>query len=366
MASFLTGSSTTLSHLAVGRNNNFNIIRILAAYGVLVSHSFPISSGPGTDEPMEALLTFSIGSVGVYTFFVISGFLVAQSFERSSSILDFTLARILRIYPALIIVLVLTVFVLGPFVAIASLADYFSEFSVYLYLPRNLSLYFLQYPLPHVFEDNIYGQPINGSLWTLVHEVACYVVLTIVGLMGVFRKWLSGIFVLAAYLCVHFLIVMFADEWSLHGKLIAFNKLTFPFFIGMLLYAFRDRIVFNHLFAIGSLLVVVFWPRDFFYIQAFCASWGYFIFYLAYIPRGPLLSYNKLGDYSYGVYIYAFPFQQLMSHLFPGSSPIENMLLATGPTILFAVLSWHLVEKRSLRARKPVANFIGNFLGTSS
>ena len=90
------------------RHNNFNFIRMVAASFVLVSHAYPLSRGPGEVEPLVAQLGISLGGLGVFTFFCISGFFISLSYQRSKSAVDFVVARFLRLYPALLVVLVLS------------------------------------------------------------------------------------------------------------------------------------------------------------------------------------------------------------------------------------------------------------------
>lgn len=87
------------------RQNNFNLLRIIAALAVLVSHAYPIALGPGTPEPLAGVLGINLGEVAVLMFFAISGYFISRSFHNKRSILEFVVARILRIYPALLAVL---------------------------------------------------------------------------------------------------------------------------------------------------------------------------------------------------------------------------------------------------------------------
>ena len=87
---------------------------------------------------------------------------------------------------------------------------------------------------------------------------------------------------------------------------------------------------------------------------------GYSLFLLGLVVKGPLLAYNRLGDYSYGVYIYAYPAQQAAVHLFPGMSPVENMLVTAPIVLVLAALSWHLIEERALNGVTYVTQQIEN------
>ena len=158
-----------LSQVSRGRDNNLNLLRVLAAAAVLVSHAYPITRGPEAEEPLHNLTGFTLGTVAVYVFFVVSGFLIAKSFEGSKGVLDWSAARVLRLFPGLFVALALTVLVLGPIVTTLPLAAYFADPATLAYLPQNLALIAQRFDLPGVFVGNPYPSAVNGSLWTLFY-----------------------------------------------------------------------------------------------------------------------------------------------------------------------------------------------------
>ena len=337
------------------RDNNFNLIRFVAAFAVLVSHAFPIASGPGTIQPLQTMLGVTLGTFGVIIFFAISGFLITQSYIRSSTVTRWMAARALRLFPALIGVLLLTVLVLGPLVTTLDLSAYAAHPESWSYFPRNVTLAKLQYPLPGVFEDNPYGPAINGSLWTLFHEVACYGFVLVAGLLGVFAARGRGWAFAALYLAFYVAVWIADKSGDISTRLVAFQKLSWPFFIGGVLCIHQNRIPLNWWIAAALAGIAALAYSTPIFRELFVLATSYWVFALAYLIGGVVRSYNRLGDYSYGVYIYAFPFQQCVAHVLGEHSPLENMLLATPPTLLFAVLSWHLIEKRSLSAKSQVS-----------
>ena len=137
-----------LADVLIGRDNNLNAIRMVAATSVLVSHAYPITRGPTAVEPLRTWIGISLGNVAVAVFFVISGLLVAQSWERSGGLARYTTARMLRIFPGLAAVLLLTVAVLGPAVTALTIPDYATRLETWSYLPRNLLLLRMQIPCP--------------------------------------------------------------------------------------------------------------------------------------------------------------------------------------------------------------------------
>ena len=178
-----------LSELSKGRDNNLHLLRICAALAVLASHSWALATGNGTLEPLRALTGMSLGSLSVDVFFVASGFLVTASLLTRSNAIDFFWARCLRIYPALMVVILLTVLVLGPALTSLPLRDYLTAYGTRSYLLTNgLMVTDARYFLPGVFENNPYPGAINGSLWTLPLELRMYAML----LGGWLLLWMTG------------------------------------------------------------------------------------------------------------------------------------------------------------------------------
>lgn len=347
-------------HLA-GRDNNLNLIRMIAATAVLVSHAFPIALGQGTVEPLKNLTGMTLGGFAVAIFFALSGLLITRSFGRKSSLVHFTVARVLRLFPALLVVLVLTTLAGAAFTQL-SVRSYFLATETLTYIPRNLSLAFLQYSLPGVFNDNIYGDAINGSLWTLVYEVVCYFGVVIAGVIGLLKhpRAFSLVFIILSYG------YLFGLGWEptdgILRRLDLLLSLAFPFALGMMAYIWRDRFVLD--LRIAAVLWLLCIPAVYSSLlpAAVLIAVIYSITWLAFIPKGPLLQYNRLGDYSYGIYIFAFPVQQAMAFALPSAGPWTNMAVSAPVTLLFAVLSWHLIESKALAKVSPVGDWVSERL----
>jgi peptidoglycan/LPS O-acetylase OafA/YrhL len=345
-----------LEQFSGGRDNNLNLIRIIAALGVLVSHAYPISLGPGALEPLEASIGVTLGTVSVYIFFVISGFLITQSFDRSSAHSNWLAARILRLYPALIVVTLATALVLGPWVTTLPINEYFKDPAVPSYVVRNIGLAFLQYELPGVFESNPYGGAINGSLWTLIYEIACYGGVLMAGLLGLVGRKRPFIAALAIYLGFNVAIQVFGWQSLLPGRVGNFLDLSLPFAIGMLFYAVRSSLPLSWMAGLGAAALAALAHGTPWFPPLFVAVLCYWVFLVAYLPGGFIRKYNELGDYSYGVYILAFPTQQLMVFLLGSMTPLQNMLLSTPIVLALSALSWHLIEKPALARKNWLAS----------
>lgn len=342
-----------LEDVCGGRDNNFNLIRMTAASSVLVSHAFPLALGHGAVEPLSAYVGRSLGSVAVAIFFVISGFLITRSFDRRKDVSEWFAARIMRLWPGLIVVIALTVLVLGPIVTTLSTAEYFEHWRTFTYVIRNLTLGMLQYWLPGVFENNPFGPPINGSLWTLFHEVVCYMGVFIAGIFGLLRARTLFTVLFLVYLGVYGAYYLVEP---VHSKLDAFRDLSYPFVLGMLFYVWRDRLRLGY-GALAALCLIAWLMRDTpIFDGVFVAALAYGAFVIGYVPGGVVRHYNKLGDYSYGMYVYAFPVQQTTMHFAGDIGPYANMAIAFPITLIFAVASWYLVEKPALDRRHAVAD----------
>lgn len=333
--------------LTAEHSNNLNLIRLIAALSVLVSHAWPITLGPGAVEPLEALTGFSLGALSVFTFFAISGFLISASFERSDGLWTYLRARAARIYPGLIVSIALVTLGLGPIFSTLPVPSYFAASETWQAFFGNSSLLRLHYHLPGVFEDTPY-KTVQGSLWTLPVEMRLYVVVALLGLLGMFRRP-----VLLALTCgLGLLVISFSGSLEFRGAH-ALRSLWYPglpFFLGMAMYLARNRLPASSIIAFALVLVSVLCAHGPLGYVTMALAVSYAVLYLAGRESGPLRLWNQVGDYSYGTYIYAFPVQGMVIALWGGMSPVENIAISAPITLGFAVLSWHWVERPAMRA----------------
>ncbi len=325
---------------ATGRNN-FNLIRLIAAWLVIYSHSWAITGSAGADLVGMLTLQKSAGALAVDVFFLISGFLVAASVQRNS-LRAFLLARALRIYPALMVCVMLTVCILGPLLTTAP--DYWGDAKTWRYLWANASLWRAEFWLPGVFET-LPRTAVNGSLWTLPIEGRLYLVLMLAGL--------SGMLAPRRYLPAWTLAMVAAGAFaSLRAPLpehLSYLIWVTAFFItGTLGWVYRERIRLSP-WPLAALLVGAAALRG---TQGFSLAYfaliAYGTLYIGLVPRLPVIEKN---DLSYGLYLYGWPMQQL-ALLAGAASILTNTLAATALALLCAAASWFLVEKPALHWKR--------------
>ena len=341
-----SASSPTLRQCLDGKRNNLDFIRFAAAAGVILSHAFPLAQGTGTREPLEDFTRgqMSLGRLCVAVFLVISGVLITQSYERTPSLARYTWARVLRIFPGLAVVLLASAFLLGPALTEAPLGVYFRSTETYLYVVRNFTLYSAQWELPGVFTGNMYPGVVNGSLWTLRYEVGFYLLVAGLGAAGLLRRWVG----LAAWVAAA--VVPFVPYVG--PRLNFWPELYLYFGGGLALYLLRERVRMSPWVALGCVAVLVVTARlgvGFRYAVGCCGA--YLVLYLAFLPSR-LAGFARRGDFSYGVYIYAFPVQQLVTALLGGRTEWwVNAAISLPVVVALAALSWHLVEQPALRLK---------------
>ena len=136
----VAGRPRTIADVASGKDNNFNLLRMIAAYAVLVTHSFVLVTGSQDSEPLNRTLGMSIGAMAVDLFFATSGFLVTASLFARASALEFIRARALRILPALFVALVASILVLGVFFSTLSVPAFFADPRTYAYFLKCITL----------------------------------------------------------------------------------------------------------------------------------------------------------------------------------------------------------------------------------
>jgi peptidoglycan/LPS O-acetylase OafA/YrhL len=299
-------------------------------------------------------LGYTLAGIAVDVFFATSGFLVCASLMRLDDFKAFFKARALRIFPALVVMSVLLAFVLGPLFTTLPLHDYFSRSEVYKLLVKDSTILTgVKFKLPGVFDGHPMDEVVNGSLWTLPFELRCYLVLALLWFVaGFVRRGPLHAFMRLSVVGSALMLVAFWATHAIGYKHWHTFRLFFFFFSGAAFWMLRTRISMRGpmaALASGVLLLAIAVPSLFFWLYPLVLT--YLVLYAAYVPGGWIRGFNRLGDYSYGIYIYAFPVQQSLVALLPGITPAQMIVAATATTLPLAMLSWHLVEKPML-ARK--------------
>ena len=335
----------------VGGQNHFNLFRLLAASAVIVSHAYSLTLGAEAPDPLQTLVGVDLGTTAVFAFFAISGYFISLSFERRGSNGDFILARVTRIFPGLIVVTLFAAFLVGPLLSALPMPAYFASSVVWLYPLRTVALVgpLLSPELPGLFIHNPVHH-VNGSLWTLLFEVACYIGLFSAGILGFLRRerfpWL-----LAAWLPVCLIVIYSGAFPNIHF----FAIFSVPFVIGMIVYQYRPSGILNPW--VGLLwfaLAFALGLSGHFNEEIWSSAVAYEVLCLGFAPAPALLGYNSGGDFSYGTYIYGYLVGQVLVDLLPGMTPVELMALSLPAAIMCGVLSWFYVERPALNLRKTI------------
>lgn len=353
-------SAPTLGDLNKGTDNNLTLLRAAAAISVALSHSYLTVTGDPDSRPLLSLTGFSIGYHAVNVFFFVSGLLVTQSWVNRSSLITFSVARGLRIFPALIASTFVVTFLFGSMMTSLSLTDYLTSADTFRYFFQTATLIEPSGVLPGVFAQAPDSYTVNGSLWTLRYELICYIALAIIGFSGVFHQ--PRIFLCVSVFAGLALIAMSTlpiahDNTVPIGHVVRFGLC---FGLGVIAFQFQRFIVVHWsgvvvLIAIAALAGdTVFYPSILYVTTAYSTLW------LAYVPKGRIRLFNNAGDYSYGIYIYTYPIQQTLVSLFPSIAPAQMFALTVLLTLPLAVASWHLIEKPALRLKSTIIDFSSN------
>lgn len=326
------------------QENHFHFARLLAASLVLFSHAFVLNGGDSL-EPLQNLSgqRLDFGHLAVIVFFIMSGFLIAGSWDRKRDLVDFAKSRLSRILPGLAVMLLFCIAV-GAMLT-TELARY--PGSALSYFICNVTLFRGQEDLAGVFLHNAYSPVVNGSLWTLRLEFSCYMLVAVLGYMQWFNKF--SMWLVWALACVYSYVAPFIAPIGLH-----FFRELLPLLVwfasGALVYFYRDVYVSAiQVATLGLLTIVLSYPLDMHLtiISPFLALALIRLIYL----RGPLTRMGMVGDYSYGMYIYAFPVQQFFAYILPDGIWWHNFLLAYPVTLLLAICSWFFIERKFIGAK---------------
>lgn len=349
------GTTTIGDRLAVlsARGPGFDQIRLVAALTVVAHHAWW-----GVND---VLYRFSggfiqLGLFAVVIFFCVSGFLLAPGLARSGDLIRFAINRALRILPALFVVVVASMFVLGPALTTYSLAEYFSSAELYLYLKNAVTL--MSHYLPGVVRHGHEVQ-VNGPLWTLNIEIWSYAVLAAMSVAGFLRR---RVLAMISFAVVYLAYVGLALSPSLHAvspqRLLDFIGLFVYFIAGTNLYLYRESIPSSGIgaaLAVGVALI------------ALAAGVGavalplcvpYLVVYLGLSEvtgRVPLKH-----DLSYGVYLIHSPVILAFLTVFDLAAGWPLALLAGSVTLVLAYASWRFVEAPALKQKAAVSRWVAS------
>lgn len=330
--------------------NNFDFLRILFASFVIVSHGYFLLDGKSEDPFSKYLYHTELSTLGVYGFFVLSGYLIFQSLQNTAKLSRFLVKRFKRIMPGLVVAVGLTVFLLGPLMSNLGASAYLGASKVYLYLVKTIFFLPTDNLLPGVFEQNPLPF-INGSLWTLRYEVLCYLSLCIFFL---FRKqqrlYATLMFALLLLLRLLNMRGLLAVGSGLDAHLGNFFNLFYCFYAGVLLKAWGEQVLkYKRALFLASIVLLL---ASYLFPAPVGQALFLSVFPFAVLSAGLLYVKclqipAKIGDISYGTYIYAFPVQQALI-----STGMQQVAVLIGLSLILSwtlgFLSFHFVERKFL------------------
>lgn len=338
----------TVDSILEPKRNNFNLLRLLAASSVILSHALYLHSGHKSDEVLYGVTYYYLGDHAVNVFFVLSGLTVAASLDRSKSSLEFLLARVLRIFPA-IIVCTAALIALGAVVTTEPLRQFLTDTQVWRYALNTLVLMSANTGLPGVFDTNPVPVTLNAPIWTLKFEIACYLALALICRLGLLtRQRFVPVLVVTWAAAAALLVLRTGHDTTPIDQTARF---WICFSLGTAFYVFRDRVPLSGVAALA--LMLVFWllidtrgER-----LASIIATGYAALWLGQLPTGFIREATNKVDLSYGMYIFGWPISQTLIYAFPGLGVGAVIVLSLVLAAIVALPSWLFVERPAMRTR---------------
>jgi peptidoglycan/LPS O-acetylase OafA/YrhL len=336
---------------SAGRNHQFDLLRIVFAVMVLLAHAPEITDGNQHRELLARLTRshFTFGALGVDGFFLLSGFLIVNSWQHTSKLLPFAKRRFFRIVPGYLVAALLSTFVVG--LLAPGTPHFFSQLNIHFVK----SVMTLSSPsTPPVLPGNNYPL-VNGSLWTIPFECRCYVLVALFGLAGLLRRRAVWLIVTVALLVA----ALFPGHWAHYdhtwfaryfGTVSAGVRLTSVYFVGGCYMLFRDRVRFRRSYALAAaaLMVALPWWKPNLTESAAVLFGGYLMFYLSEFHLSFLDPMRSIPDVSYGIYLYGWPVESMLIwflHVSPWTIFGFSTVLCCG----LGWLSWVVIERPMMR-----------------
>lgn len=326
----------------ISKSGNIDFVKYIAAIMVIVGHSFVLAS-----KNLSAIASFlknhiAFGPIGVAIFFFLSGFLVTRSMIQKKTAREYFRVRVYKIIPPLFVVILVTAFVLGPCVTTLPIKEYFSTSGTYKYL-LNIVL-IRQHFLPGVFEDNPYPRAVNGSVWTLLFEFLCYIATYVAYKLKLLRKGAILIPIPAVIIGVIVLFAVASKFRISYGYLSTIVRPCICYYMGMILFFYYEYLINSKIFTVSvvlSFIGILTHSSDVFLIFVIPIlllniGWGLSV------SVKPRLA--NLGKYSYGIYLVAFPIQQLLVYIWEDMTPLVNSIVTINLSTFLGKLIYEYIE----------------------
>ncbi|MBC7605151.1 MAG: acyltransferase [Ramlibacter sp.] len=335
-----------------GHGPGFDTLRLVLSLAVLLSHAILLSSGVEWFDRMPRVIS-TIRILIVPAFFALGGFLVTASALRLRAVGPFLAFRSLRIFPALAVEVTLSALILGPIFTKLPLAAYFSAPDFWTYFGNMLGI--IQFTLPGVFLDNPhFAGWVNGSLWTLRPDFYSYLLMMALMFTGiVYRRTLfSVLFALASAVLWTLDITQGLGDPQL---VVPQNVLIYYFFAGVFAFHWRDKIMLNGWWALAAFSMSALIPQQHMWSYVLSVPVVYCVVYFG-MQRVPTFGVVKRNDFSYGIYLYNCP---ILAGVVAATSNrfawYELFVIGTVLSAPFALMSWKLIEKPSLKLKRLFA-----------
>ncbi|PCI53097.1 MAG: acyltransferase [Alphaproteobacteria bacterium] len=329
--------------------NHFTLLRWILAGLVALGHMWLLTTNY---EPFR-IHDWTGSYMAVNGFFMLSGLLIAKSLHTRRNMKAYAISRALRIYPALIILLLAFAFVFSPLFSNPGGAQNIYSGETWRYVLRVLTLGDPQGAPGGIFAGNREAD-FNGPLWTIRFEMVAYIMAGLAFMVGAVTKLWRTVFAFLAVQTLYMLLPFLIDVNTLPASILPLLRLSSVFLMGMVLWhapILRNPrwwwmgILFATFALLGSTIVGELSAN--LALAALLMKFG--------LPQKSVPALTRIPDYSYGLYIWHYPVMQVVMWLFPDFGPFALMATSTPIFILLAGLSWYVIEKPALKLKAKFA-----------
>lgn len=344
-------SCNTLSNAIANRRNNLNLIKLMAALLVIVSHAYAFAIGYAKKDWFFVLTDGKgdLGGLAVSIFFFYSGLLISRSLLNNQDAKRYFKRRLVRIYPSFILVTLAIVFLAAPFVTTLAPKEYFTNSETYAYL-KNL-IFLTEHDLPGVFVGNVYGTSVNGSIWTIRVEMFCYLFCYLFSMFGLLNK--KRIIPSVALYMLIAGIMGFGAISGISGMSSVIMPITM-FYLGMVYTQHGDKINLNlvwTIFAGAGFIISCLFHQVIFASMVFLP---YILCYLAFATKKVPTGLNRMGECSYEIYLWGAFVGQMMTYMYGGNMSVYlNMALTIPISLILGYITNQLVSELTTKKISP-------------